>query len=118
MGDVRRWLTIWVGILAVGVAMAAPASADVETYVRALDAAELIDHDDDPYHCRADGRCFGQFDDGPSALQTGNWVCEQVRQVGKPRDLVVDWLSNGEGLMPSPVSAPIIVDAATTHLCP
>lgn len=113
---VKTWLPVAAaGLLLLGTA--APASADVEGYVRALEAAELIDHDGDSYHCRADV-CFGQFDDADAALQTGRWVCEQMRKVGKPRALLVDWLSHGEGLMPSSYSAPIIVDAAATHLCP
>jgi hypothetical protein len=75
----------------------------------------LIDHDGD--HCNIiNGVCHGQFDDGPSSLSTGMWVCRQVEQ-GRSRDSIVYDLSHGEGLMPSSYNAPIIYDAATTYLC-
>jgi len=37
---------------------------------------------------------------------------------GKPEAMIVDWLSHGEGIMPSSYTAPIIVDTAIKHLCP
>ena len=69
---------IGVGCVAAALAIgfAAPASADYDTvgYVNALDAAGLIDHDSD--HCNIiNGLCHGQFDDGPSSVATGMWVC-------------------------------------------
>jgi len=103
------------GAFAVG--LATPASADNDTvgYINALDAGGLIDHDGD--HCNIiNGVCHGQFDDGPSSLSTGMWVCRQVQQ-GRSRDSIVYELSHGEGLMPSSYNAPIIYDAATTFLC-
>jgi hypothetical protein len=99
------------------VAIAAPAFADTEGYIRALESAGLIDHDDDPCNM-VDGLCHGQFEDSAAALQTGTWVCDQVRYEGRSRASLVDWLSHGEGLMPSSYNAPIIVDAATNYLCP
>lgn len=101
----------------IGVASAAPAFADTEGYIRALDSAGLIDHDDDPCNM-VDGLCHGQFEDSTAAVQTGTWVCAQIRDEGRSEASLVDWLSHGEGLMPSSYNAPIIVDAATSHLCP
>ena len=117
-GGGPRYHSLMGVLFAVLLLLAPPASADdVSGYVIAMEKAELIDHDSDPYHCNDQGRCYGQFDDADASLQTGRWVCSQL-QGGKPRDLLVEWLSNGEGLMPSTYSAPIIVDAAKTHLCP
>jgi hypothetical protein len=98
-------------------AFAAPAAADYDTlgYINSLDAGGLIDDDGD--HCNIiKGLCHGQFDDGPSSVSTGVWVCRQVSQ-GRSRDSIVHELSHGEGLMPSSYNAPIIYDAATTYLC-
>ena len=87
------------GGLAVGaimVGLAAPASADYGTsgYITALDAAGLIDHDGD--HCNiVNGVRHGQFEDGPSSVSTGVWVCQQVEQ-GRSRDSIVYELSHGE----------------------
>jgi Protein of unknown function (DUF732) len=103
------------GAFAVGLAAPASADHDVNGYVNALDAAGLIDHDGDPCNI-IDGFCHGQFDDGPASVSTGVWVCQQVEQ-GRSRDSIVYELSHGEGLMPSSYNAPIIYDAATTHLC-
>jgi hypothetical protein len=102
---------------AIAVVFAASAAADYDTvgYVNALDAAGLIDHDGNPCNI-IDGLCHGQFDDGPSSVSTGEWVCRQVGQ-GTTRESVVYQLSHGEGLMPSSYNAPIIYDAATSHLC-
>ena len=99
------------------VTLAPTASADYDTsgYINALDAAGLIDHDGDPCNI-VDGFCHGQSDDGPSSVSTGMRVCQQVEQ-GRSRDSIVYDLSHGEGLMPSSYNAPIIYDAATTHLC-
>ena len=97
--------------------MATPASADYDAtgYRKALDAAGLIDHDGD--HCNiVDGLCHGQFDNGPSSVSAGVWVCKQVKQ-GPSRSSIVYDLSHGEGLMPSSYNAPIIYNAATAHLC-
>ena len=114
MGE-RTWTAI--AVAAAALVLAAPAHAGTNEYVQTLENAELINHGGNPYHCTPEA-CFGQFDNPESALQTGQWVCDQLRASGKPRDVVVDWLSHGEGLMPSSYSAPIIVDAAATHLCP
>jgi hypothetical protein len=106
-----------VSFAAIIVGFAPPASAqyDAAGYIRALDAAGLIDHDGD--HCNMrNGLCHGQFDDGPSSLSTGMWVCRQVDQ-GRTRDSLVYELSHGEGLMPSSYNAPVIYDAATKYLC-
>jgi uncharacterized protein DUF732 len=105
------------GAGAIAVGLAAPASADYDTvgYVNALDAGGLIDHDGDPCNI-VHGICHGQFDDGPSSVSTGVWVCQQVER-GRSRDSIVYELSHGEGLMPSSYNAPIIYDAATTYLC-
>ena len=75
----------------------------IESHVQALD-----------HIC--DCLCHGQFDDGPSSVSTGVWVCSQVNQ-GRSRDSIVYNLSHGEGLMPSSYNAPIIYNAATAHLC-
>ncbi|MDV3135331.1 DUF732 domain-containing protein [Mycobacterium sp. 29Ha] len=103
--------------LGAAVALAAPASADTESYIRTLESAGLIDHDSDPCNM-IDGACHGQFPNSAAALRTGTWVCDQVRYEGRSEASLVDWLSHGEGLMPSSYNAPIIVDAATTYLCP
>jgi hypothetical protein len=103
------------GAIAIGLATPASADYDVNGYVNALDAAGLIDDDGDPCNI-IDGLCHGQFDDGPASVSTGVWVCQQVEQ-GRSRDSIVYELSHGEGLMPSSYNAPIIYDAATTHLC-
>ena len=102
---------------AIAVAVAAPASADYDTvgYINALDAAGLIDDDGDRCNI-VNGLCHGQFEDGPSSVPTGVWVCREVEQ-GRSRDSIVYELSHGEGLMPSSYNAPIIYDAATTYLC-
>jgi hypothetical protein len=102
---------------AFAVLLAAPASADYDTagYINTLDAAGLIDHDGDPCNI-VNGLCHGPFDDGPSSVSTGVWVCRQVEQ-GRSHDSIVYALSHGEGLMPSSYNAPIIYDAATTYLC-
>lgn len=115
----KMWTVTLVCAVAAVIALgnAAPASADYDTvgYVNALDAGGLIDHDGD--HCNIiNGVCHGQFDDGPSSLSTGMWVCRQVDQ-GRSRDSIVYELSHGEGLMPSSYNAPIIYDAATKYLC-
>jgi len=104
-------------LVAVAVASAGPASADDAAYIAALDNAGLIDHDGRPYHCRPDGVCHGQFENNEAALHTGKWVCNEIKWNGRSRTSLIDWLSHGEGLMPSPYSAPIIVDAATKYLC-
>jgi hypothetical protein len=104
-----------IGLAGVGVAAPAYADYDTEGYVNALDAAGLIDHDGD--HCNIiNGVCHGQFDDGPSSLSKGMWICRQVDQ-GRSPDSIVYELSHGEGLMPSSYNAPIIYNAATTYLC-
>lgn len=108
-----RWI---VGISIAAVALAAPARADETSYITAMDQAGMIDHDQRPRECRQNV-CWGQFEDYTAALQTGRWVCDQLAG-GKPKTMVVDWLSHGEGLMPSAYSAPIIVDTAVKHLCP
>lgn len=103
--------------VAASVVLAAPAAADETSYIVAMDKAELIDHDGVIYECFDGKPCYGQFEDFKWALQTGNWVCDQL-QGGKPEAMIVDWLSHGEGIMPSSYTAPIIVDAAQAHLCP
>jgi hypothetical protein len=97
--------------------VAAPACADDDTdgYVAMLEIAGLIDRDGDPCNI-VNGLCHGQFDDGPSALPTGTWVCEEIAD-GRSRDPIVYELSHGEGLMPSSYNAPVIYDAATAFLC-
>ncbi|MGV0874450.1 DUF732 domain-containing protein [Mycolicibacterium sp. XJ879] len=96
---------------------AAPASAesDREGYVRALDAAGLIDHDGDPCNI-VNGLCHGQFPNAAASIKTGLWVCGQAAK-GRSRASIVYDLSHGEGLMPSSYNAPIIHDAAITYLC-
>jgi len=102
---------------ALAVGTAAPASAENDTagYVAMLEIAGLIDHDGDRCNM-VNGLCHGQFDDGPSSIPTGTWVCEQIGQ-GRSRDSITYDLSHGEGLMPSSYNAPVIYDAATAFLC-
>jgi hypothetical protein len=104
-------------VVALAVGMAAPAYADDGTdgYISMLDIAGLIDHDGDRCHI-VNGLCHGQFEDGPSAIPTGTWVCQQVEQ-GRSRESIVYELSHGEGLMPSSYNAPVIYDAATAFMC-
>jgi hypothetical protein len=109
-------------LTALGVGMAAPASADPPAaddatagYVAMLELAGLIDHDGNPCNI-VNGLCHGQFDDGPSSVPTGTWVCSQIG-LGRSRDSIVDELSHGEGLMPSSYNAPVIYDAADAFLC-
>ena len=116
MGDVKWW-GIAGAVAASAVALAAPAQADETSYITAMDQAQLIDHDGVIYECFAGKPCYGQFEDYTWALQTGRWVCDQLAG-GKPRAMIVDWLSHGEGIMPSSYTAPIIVDTAVKHLCP
>ena len=99
------------------VGTAAPAFADDDTagYVAMLEIAGLIDHDGDRCNI-VNGLCHGQFEDGPSSIPTGTWVCGQIEQ-GRSRDSIVHDLSHGEGLMPSSYNAPVIYDAATAFLC-
>jgi len=110
---------VWAsGISAItAVVLAAPAQADETSYITAMDQAGMIDHDGVIYECFAGKPCYGQFEDYTWALQTGRWVCDQLAG-GKPRAMIVDWLSHGEGIMPSAYTAPIIVDTAVKHLCP
>ena len=113
-------VTGFVGVVlsaALAVGMAAPASAEYDTagYVAMLEIAGLIDHDGDRCNM-VNGLCHGQFDDGPSAIPTGTWVCEQIEQ-GRSQDSITYDLSHGEGLMPSSYNAPVIYDAATAFLC-
>jgi hypothetical protein len=101
--------------LAVGTAAPAPADYDTDGYVAMLEIAGLIDHDGDPCNI-VNGLCHGQFDDAPSSIPTGTWVCRQIEQ-GRSRDSIVDELSHGEDLMPSSYNAPVIYDAADAFLC-
>ena len=96
-------------------ASADPASGDAAGYIGMLELAGLIDHDGDPCNI-VNGLCHGQFDDGPSSIPTGTWVCQQIEQ-GRSRDSIVYELSHGEGLMPSSYNAPVIYDAADAFLC-
>ena len=102
-------LTGWFGAGVLAFGMAAPAAADNDTlgYIEALQEAELIE---------AGGDATYQFNDGDSAVFTGNWVCQQVAQ-GRSRDSVVYDLDHSDGMLLSPQDAVIIFDAATTHLC-
>jgi hypothetical protein len=107
-------------LTALGVGMAAPASADPPSaddagYVAMLEIAGLIDHDGDLCNM-VNGLCHGQFDDGPSSIPTGTWVCSQIDE-GRSRDSIIYELSHGEGLMPSSYNAPVIYDAADAFLC-
>lgn len=110
---------VWAaGISAItAVALAVPAQADETSYITAMDQVGMIDHNQVIYECFEGKPCYGQFEDYTAALQTGRWVCDQLAG-GKPRSMVVDWLSHGEGIMPSSYTAPIIVDTAVKHLCP
>jgi len=101
--------------LAVGMAAPASAESDPAGYVAMLEIAGLIDHDGDRCNM-VNGLCHGQFEDGPSAIPTGTWVCEQIEQ-GRSQDSITYDLSHGEGLMPSSYNAPVIYDAATAFLC-
>ncbi len=101
--------------LAVGTAAPASADDDAAGYVAMLELAGLIDHDGNPCNI-VNGLCHGQFDDGPSSISTGMWVCRQIEQ-GRSQDSIVYELSHGEGLMPSSYNAPVIYDAATAFLC-
>jgi hypothetical protein len=101
--------------LAVGTATPASAENDTAGYIAMLEIAGLIDHDGDPCNI-VNGLCHGQFDDGPSSIPTGTWVCGQIEQ-GRSRDSITYDLSHGEGLMPSSYNAPVIYDAATAFLC-
>lgn len=100
---------------AVGTAAPGFAEDDAAGYVAMLEIAGLIDHDGDRCNM-VNGLCHGQFDDGPSSIPTGTWVCEQIEQ-GRSRDSITYDLSHGEGLMPSSYNAPVIYDAATAFLC-
>jgi hypothetical protein len=104
-------------LLALTVSTAAPAYADDETdgYISLLEIAGMIDHDGDRCNM-VNGLCHGQFEDGPSAVPTGAWVCQQI-ELGRSRESIVDELSHGEGLMPSSYNAPVIFDAATAFMC-
>jgi hypothetical protein len=108
-------------LTALGVGLAAPASADPPSaddaagYVAMLEIAGLIDHDGDRCNM-VNGLCHGQFDDGPSSIPTGTWVCSQIEE-GRSRDSITYELSHGEGLMPSSYNAPVIYDAADAFLC-
>jgi Protein of unknown function (DUF732) len=101
--------------LAIGTAAPASADGDTDGYVSMLELAGLIDHDGDPCNI-VNGLCHGQFEDGPSSIPTGTWVCQQIEH-GRSQDSIVDELSHGEGLMPSSYNAPVIYDAATAFLC-
>ena len=104
-----------VSAVAISVAPLANADDDTDGYISALDAAGLIDNDGDLCNI-VNGVCHGQFDDGPSSVSTGVWVCRQVER-GRSRDSIVYELSHGEGLMPSSYNAPIIYAAAIEYLC-
>lgn len=110
-------IVVGVGLAVIGMTLAPPAQADETSYITAMDRAELIDHDGVIYECYPGKPCYGQFEDWSWALSTGRWVCDQVAG-GKPREMIVDWLAHGEGIMPSSYTAPIIVDTAVKELCP
>ena len=101
--------------IAVSVVLSPTASATELGYLKALEDAGVLSIGGDPCHMM-DGACIGRFTDINDALSSGHWVCDQIAG-GKPKSLIIQWMSNGEGLMPSPYNANAIVNAATANLC-
>lgn len=93
----------------------ATAHADNLSYLNALDAAGLISHNGSSCNM-INGICNGQFPTTSAALQTGRWVCDQFAG-GKSKAMIIDWLSHGEGLMPSSYNGKVITNAALANLC-
>lgn len=97
------------------VVLAAPVAADDMGYLSTLDSAGLMSHDGSTCNM-IDGICHGQFETVAGALGSGRWVCDQAA-AGRSTDMIIDWLSHGEGLMPSSYNAEVITRAAIANLC-
>lgn len=102
-------------LMAFSLISTAPARADQTEYLNALDAAGVLSNNGSTCNM-INGLCHGQFPTAAAALQTGNWVCDQVA-AGKPKSMITDWLSHGEGLMPSSYNGRVITNAAIDYLC-
>jgi hypothetical protein len=102
-------------VLALSLVNSAPATADQNQYLDALDAAGVLSQNGSSCNM-INGICHGQFPSASAALQTGKWVCNQV-SAGKPKSMIIDWLSHGEGLMPSSYNGRVITNAAISYLC-
>lgn len=84
-------------------------------YLNTLQDAGVLSATGDPCNI-IDGLCVGAFTDIDDALASGRWVCTEIAS-GKPKSVIIDWMSTGEGLMPSPYNANVIVNAAIANLC-
>jgi len=102
-------------VAAAGLIAAAPANADEMGYLNALDAAGVMSHNGSTCNI-INGLCNGQFSSASDALSTGQWVCDQIAG-GKTKAMIIDWLSHGEGLMPSAYNGKVITNAAIQNLC-
>lgn len=110
-----RFIAISAGVVGLGIGLAPLASADELGYLNALDSAGVLSHNGSTCNM-INGLCNGQFQSAGDALSTGRWVCDQVAG-GKPKSMIVDWLSHGEGLMPSAYNGKVITNAAIANLC-
>jgi hypothetical protein len=110
-----RFSALFAGVAGMAVALAPAASADEDSYLDALIEAGVLEYGGD-YCNMIDGICNGQFQTAQEALSTGRWVCDQIAG-GKPKAMIIDWLSQGEGLMPSSYNGRVITNAAIDNLC-
>lgn len=110
-----RFAALAVAVAGMAVALAPVASADEESYLDALIEAGVLEYDGD-YCNMIDGICNGQFKTDGEALASGEFVCDSL-MAGKSKDSIIQWMSEGEGLMPSPYNGQVIANAAVDHLC-
>ena len=110
-----RFIFLPAAAAAFSLGLAPIASADGQSYLNALDSAGVLSRNGSSCNM-INGLCNGQFPSTSAALVTGRWVCDQVA-AGKPRSMIIDWLSHGEGLMPSAYNGKVITNGAIANLC-
>lgn len=110
-----RFVTVSLACVCLGIWQAPLSSADELGYLNVLDSAGVLSHNGSTCNM-INGLCNGQFQSARDALATGRWVCDQVAG-GKSKSMIIDWLSHGEGLMPSTFNGKVITNAAISNLC-
>ena len=110
-----RLIALSATVVGLSIGLTPTASADAAGYLNALDSAGVLSHNGSICNM-INGICHGQFESTSAALATGRWVCDQIAG-GKPKSMIIDWLSHGEGLMPSSYNGKVITNAAVENLC-